>query len=695
MLRHGCRRERSQPSMGANLKRARRRWTAGPGVGGRRGGYTPGVVLPRWVTRTDAHIDFHRSWQCILGFLALVACIRVQAGEPPILANLSFEQLSQIEVTTLSRRSTSLAESPAAVSVLPGNDILRSGARSLAEALRQVPGVMVAQVDANSWAISARGFNSEFANKMLVMMDGRSVYSPLLSGTYWDTQNAMLEDLEKIEVVRGPGSTLWGANAVNGVINVVTKNARDTQGGLVYGGGGAPQQGLAGARYGGQIGANTYYRVYGLYQQTDSYPLAVNGDDGADRWNLSQGGFRFDHETAGGAQWTWHGDAYREEVPDSTEAAQGANTLGRYHQALSDTSNLEVQAYFDYAQWANFLYKEPAYMVDVDAQHGFAIGERHAVLWGLGYRVRYSEYSAQSPMLTVPQDSLTTQLFSGFLEDEIQVVPEKVLLTLGSKIEHNEMTGWEPQPGARLAVRPTIRQLFWASVSRAIRVPGDGEYYPVLSYPLFTAAGPGVYASSTDIESESLIAYEAGGRLQLLENLSADLAAYYNDYEDVIVQAFTGQTVPPGLRQVSPQNLLSGGIYGGELSVTYRPLEQWRLTAWYALCIADLDAPAVGLADVKRAENRVPTHQAFLQSSLDITRRWQLDAQLRFVDDVESIPAYLEADLRLAWRPVDHLEIAVVGQNLLDESHEEFRQAASSAHAVVPRGVYAKLTWRF
>jgi iron complex outermembrane recepter protein len=656
------------------------------------GGTSKGVDFPEF---GPGRVYQPRVTGLVVGLLSLLAWTRVPADEAPILANLSLEQLSQIEITTISRRSASLADTPAAVTVLSGQDILRSGAKSVAEALRQVPGLMVGQIDANSWAISSRGFNSEFATKMLVMMDGRSVYSPLFSGTFWDVQNVMLEDLEKIEVVRGPGSTLWGANAVNGVINIVTRSARDTQGALVYGGGGFPQQALAGVRYGGQAGPQTYYRVYSLYQQSDAFPRLTSGNNGADRWNLGQGGFRLDHETAGGARVTWQGDGYHEQVPEGTESTHGANTLGRYRQDLSDTSSIELQAYFDYTYRRTFLFETPRYMADLDFQHSFALGERHAFLWGLGYRLNYSEYAATSPLLTVNQDTLTAHLFSGFVEDEIQVVPDKVTVTPGCKIEHNDMTGWEPQPGVRLAVRPKEGQLIWASVSRAVRIPGDGEYHGVLTYPVFTASGPGIYSSDRNVQSEKLVAYEAGCRFQILKNLSADLATYYNDYDGVIAQAPSGQFVAPGVPRVTSQNMLFGGVYGGELALTYRPLEIWRLTAWYGLSFADLDAPSAVLTEVRRTESRVPAHQAFLRSSLDITHRWQFDAQLRYVDNVETSPAYVEADVRLAWRPTNRLELAVVGQNLLHESHREFRQATSAAHAAVPRGVYAKLTWRY
>lgn len=619
-----------------------------------------------------------------------------QTNEPSTFANLSLEQLSAIEVTTLSRRPTTLAESPSAVTVLSGEEILRSGAKSLPEALRLVPGLMVGQIDANNWAISSRGFNSQYASKMLVMIDGRSVYSPLLSLTYWDTQKVMLEDLEKIEVVRGPGSTLWGANAVNGVINIVTKDARDTQGGLVYAGGGWPQEVLSGSRYGGQMGSNTYYRVYGLYEQSAAFPLEATGESGPDFWRMGQGGFRIDHETAGGAHLTWQGDGYGQETPDAGQSAEGVNTLARYDQNLSEASHIQMQVYYDYTRRENFLFELPRHTVDVDLQQDVALGRRQNLVWGIGYRMNHTDYISTAPEFRILQDELTTQLFSGFVEDEIQIVQDKVTLTAGCKLEHNEITGWEPQPEVRLAVRPTERHLFWTSVSRAVCMPSDAAGYKTLSYPLGTAGGVrGWYLANPDIESEELIAYELGHRFQILTNLSSDIAVYYNDYDKLITQVPRADAVSPGTTYISPENLLSGGVYGGEISLTYRVKEWWRLTAWYALCLADLDGPPEAQADVRRTESRIPNHQAHLRSSFDLSKHWKLDVQLRYVDAVESIPSYIEGDLRLAFQPCERLEIAVVGQNLIHDTHQEFLQAAVPYHAEVPRGVYATLRWRF
>jgi iron complex outermembrane receptor protein len=599
-------------------------------------------------------------------------------------------ELGRIQVTTVSRRPVSLAHATAAISVLTADDIARSGARSVAEVLREVPGLMVGQIDANSWAISSRGFNSEYGNKMLVMMDGRSVYSPVLSLTYWDTLNPMLNDLDRIEVIRGPGATHWGANAVNGVINIVTKDARDTQGALVYGDGGWPQSVSAGARYGGQAGPGTYYRVYGLYQENGALPLRATGEDGLDGWYVAQGGFRLDYEGADGSQWTWQGDAYSTETPDEDETAHGANTLGRFKHSLSDTSALELQIYYDYTWRRSFLFENAHHTLDLDFQHSLSAGPRNNLIWGLGYRLGFSRYAAVSPIFTTYRSTLTTRLFSTFVEDEIVLVPKRLTLTPGCKIEHNDMTGCEPQPGLRISVTPTPHHSFWAAVSRAVRTPSEVESFQSMSYPLRN----GLYLPDSTVDAERLVAYEAGGRLQAGSRFSMSLATYLNTYDRLISIAPNGETLPSGLARLTPQNLIRGRIYGTELTLDYLVTKRWRLAAWYALCLSDLDAAPGSEADAQRTEDSIPTHQAFVRSSLDLAHGWKCDVQLRFVDRVDIVPSYIEADARLAWKIGDGLELALVGQNLLHDKHPEYRKAATYAHTAIPRSFFVKLTWK-
>ena len=480
--------------------------------------------------------------------LASVVAHPARAQEAPALGGDDWPDLAElgrIQVSTVSRRPVALAHATAAVSVLTSDDIMRSGARSVAEALRAVPGLMVGQIDANSWAISSRGFNSEYAGKMLVMMDGRSVYSPVLSLTYWDALNPMLDDLDRIEVIRGPGSTHWGANAVNGVINIVTKSARDTQGSLVYGSAGWPQALSAGARHGGQVGPDTYYRVYSLFRQSDALPLRATGESGLDRWHFAQGGFRLDRQRADSAQWTWQGDAYFTETPGEDDSARGANTLGRFRHTLSDSSAIEIQAYYDYQWRKSFLFEDTHHTLDLDYQHSRSAGTRHGLLWGLGYRLGYSRYAPNSPIFKTYKDTLTTRLFSAFVEDEIKLIPGQLNLTPGCKIEHNDMTGWEPQPSLRLAFNPSPRHSLWTAVSRAVRTPSEAESFQTISYPLPT----GIYLPDGAVDAEKLVAYEAGYRLQANDRLSVSLATYINQYDSLVALAPNG--APPALRAES------------------------------------------------------------------------------------------------------------------------------------------------
>jgi len=315
---------------------------------------------------------------------------------PDSLADLSLEQLLNESVTSVSKREQKLSDAPAAIAVVSHDDIQRSGVTTIADALRLVPGLQVAAIDAGNWAISARGFNSQFANKLLVMIDGRTVYSPLFSGVYWDAQQMLLEDVDRIEVIRGPGATVWGANAVNGVINIVSKSAQDTQGGLVYGGGGNVHLALGGARYGGQISESTFYRVYGTYQLNDDFRLA-NGQPAHDGWDLGKGGFRIDHLSGSEGHLTWQADGYAGRLADLTGTLEGFNTLGRWTQRFSDRSSYEAQAYLDHTYRNDALAEVSLDTVDLTIQQTFGLGERHDLIWGAGYRFINSRLHRRIP----------------------------------------------------------------------------------------------------------------------------------------------------------------------------------------------------------------------------------------------------------------------------------------------------------
>jgi iron complex outermembrane receptor protein len=618
------------------------------------------------------------------------------------LADLSLEDLVNVKITSVSRKEEKLNDAAAAIFVLNNDDLRRSGATTVADALRLVPGLQVAAIDSANWAVSSRGFNSQFDNKLLVMIDGRTVYSPLFSGVYWNVQQMFFDDVDRIEVIRGPGATIWGANAVNGVISILSKSARDTQGGLIYGGGGDQAMALGGARYGGKIGEYTYYRIYDSYQLNDDFLLA-NDSSAKDSWDLQKGGFRVDHYTRNDGQFTWQGDAYAGNLADHTGDLYGFNLLGRWTQRISERSSFEVQSYFDHTYQNDALAKANVDTADLSWQHTFGLGERNDVIWGAGYRFNDSRVTkANSPAVTIVNKEIALNLFSAFVQDEFKLIPDHLTFTLGTKLEHNDFTGFELQPNARLMFKPSENQTVWAAVSRAVRTPSDFEGEDFITFaqgaPL---VGPGgrLYVPTTvgnpNIKSEVLWAYELGYRIQPTPRVSADLAAFYNDYSRLVGQLpedFIPGT-PVGILEIESANSLRGESYGSEAVLNVAVTDSWRLSASYSLLMMHmLGAPASGAMTL---ELNAPTHQVVLRSSYDFARHFSLDADLRYVDSVQSVPAYVTADIRLSWRPTANLELSIVGRNLLDNQHSEQASLIGVPTAEVPRGFYARITWRF
>lgn len=620
----------------------------------------------------------------------------------PDLADLSLEQLMNETVTSVSKKEQKLNEAPAAISVLSNDDLRRSGATSVAEALRLVPGMSVASVNSSQMAISSRGFNNLYANKLLVLVDGRAVYSPLFAGVFWELQQTTLDDVDRIEVIRGPGATVWGSNAVNGVINIVTRSAKDTQGTLIYAGGGDVQQTMAGVRHGGRIGEKTYYRVYANEQSRDDY-LLPGGAPAQDNWSSQQGGFRFDHYPEEGTQMTWQTEMTSADFSDRKSDTYNFNTLSRWTRDWSGRSGVEFQTYYDRTHRDEFTGGYTTIdTVDLSMQHRFALGERNDVIWGLGYRHIDGKAKQTNPFLVVRDPDFDQQIVSAFVQDELTLVPDRLTLTAGTKLEHNDYTGIEIQPSASLVYTPTKRQTLWAAVSRAVRTPSVLEATPSFA-PLFGAPfiGPGgifyvpTLVGNPDVASETLWAYELGWRIQPTDHVSVDVSVFYNDYDNVITVGSTPVFVPgapTGVAELPWSNDLKGHTYGGEASVTIYPADNWRVTAAYSLLIANIRGPA---PFAETSEHSSPRHQVSLRSAYDFTKRWSLDGQVRFVDSIEGVPAYVTADLRLSYRPNDHLEFALVGQNLLDPSHPEQSTAPFSTNSEVPRGFYGKITWHF
>lgn len=663
-------------------------------------------------------------------------------AEPDFVA-MSLEDLGAIKVTSVSKKAEPLNGVAAAVSVITGDDIRRSGALTLPEALRLAPGVQVASANSHQSAVSVRGFNDIFSQKLLVLMDGRSIYTPLFAGTFWQAQSPLLEDVDRIEVIRGPGGSVWGANAVNGVINIVSKPARETQGVLLLGGGGTDPIALAGVRYGAQLGTNVFFRVYGKYNDWNHSQL-VTGGAANDAWWQSQAGFRLDWEPTGADQFTVQGDLFglqaNTQVPQIVLPVfgqppppsgynyvqnthfnqQGGNLLGRWTHAFSAESDFSAQVYYDRGHFDFPLATETRDTYDLDLRHRFQWGERQEIVWGGGYRLSDSRLT-DSTELTLSRKSRSDQVFNVFGQDEIQLVPDRLRLTLGTKLEHNDYTGLEFEPGTRLAWTPTEKQTVWASIARAVRTPSQIESdgtFNLAVLPANPRASPfptlvSVLGNS-DYGSETLIAYELGYRIQAHRRLTLDVVGFVNDYEGLRSASQRVNTAPaPNYIQMQSvmDNRAKGMTYGGEFVTTWQPEDWWRLQGQLSLLQSDLETPPNLLTGERRplVGFASPEYQVLVRSSMELGRHVDFDLALRYVSELDSagaripgqpmsgsaIPGYVTFDVRLAWRPVRNFEISVVGQNLAG-SHREFNPTfMSSQYTEITPSAYVKLTFKF
>ncbi len=649
-------------------------------------------------------------------FLLLLCATRLCAQtnltekSPEQLKKLSLEELMNLDVTSVARRAEPLRQAPSAIQVVTGDDIRRTGASSIPEALRLADNLEVAQKNSHDWGISARGFNTDLANKLLVLIDGRTVYTPLFSGVFWGAQDYLLEDIDRIEVISGPGGTLWGANAVNGVINITTKSAKDTQGFFLETGGGSSLQDFAGMRYGSTLASNVYLRVYGKYQDRASEDL-LNGKNAGDDWRMGQGGFRIDAERSDQNKLTLQGDLYDSDENDLTRKVSkmsGGNLLGRWIHTISEESDTSLQLYYDHTHLGSPKPKvllEPAGNLkddldtyDLDFQHRFGLGEHHQFVWGFGYRFTHdSLQNAPSVAFLPPQ--LDHNLFSAFVQDEIRLATN-LSLTLGTKVEHNDYTGFELEPSGRLQWNVTQKHMLWSAVSRAVRTPSriDRDLREPTGLPgplpnsILSGGGP-------NYVSETVIAYEAGYRAQVATNVSASVSLFYNDYDHVRSTTITLPFIFP----LVFHNNLEGRTYGLELSATWQVLDWWRLHVGYDLLKEDLRVKP-GQVDASHTLNETadPQQQFSFRSSMDLSAQVELDAGLRWVDTLHNnnlatpgtVPSYFEMDARLGWHPSKSLEFSLVGQNLLHSQHPEYGFPTASREGI-ERSVYGKVTLRF
>ena len=626
------------------------------------------------------------------------------------LKQLNVEDLMNVEVTSVARHPEKLIEAASAIQVITQEDIRRSGATSIPEALRLADNLQVAQKNSHDWAISARGFNTALANKLLVMIDGRTVYTPLYSGVFWDVQDYVLADIDRIEVISGPGGTLWGANAVNGVINIITKSAKDTQGLYVQAGGGSRPEDLADVRYGGALSPDTQFRFYGKYFERGPEVLA-NGDSSSDAWRQGRGGFRVDSDASAIDKLTVQGDVYEgheNEQSGGTSDTSGENVLGRWSRRISDTSDLGLQTYVDRTYTSNpaaplivnglefagpGIFQDELTTYDIDFQHRLRIGTANSVVWGLGFRYSHDVVS-NAPALAFLPPTLDRDLYSLFAQDEIALRPD-LSLTVGSKLERNDYTGFEVEPNVRLSWLLNSSQALWSAISRAVRTPSR------IDQDLSEAAPPHfvVLEGGSDFKSESVVAYELGYRVQLDQQLSASVSSFFNHYDDIRSTTITPATLLPFFFA----NSLEGDTYGLEFTSNYQATDTWSLHAGYTFLKEHLHVKP-GQIDINDALNETadPQHQFSLRSSLNLPRHTEFDTALRWVDTlhtnngpvVGTVPSYFELDTHLAWHASDRLEFALVGQNLLHNRHPEYGFPDPS-RVEIERSAYGKFTWRY
>lgn len=624
-------------------------------------------------------------------------------------AKQELESLGSI-VTSVSRKPEDSFRAAAAIYVITNEDIKLSGATHIAEALRGVPGLDVARFDSSNWAISSRGFNAFFANKLLVQVDGRTIYTPWFSGVYWDIQNLPLEDIDRIEVIRGPGATQWGANAVNGIINIITKNSADTQGLQASAAIGNLDHAITNVRYGGKLGDNAYYRAYGEFTDRADTQTINSGPSGHNDWYNGKAGFRSDWDVSSDRKVTLQGDAYNAHInldlltPSLTGPggvdfshdkirSRGMNMLGRWEEKHDEALQSTFQTYFDYQSPDYSALKQDIYTLDFDYQTVWNADDRNDVMWGGG--VRYIDANVQgSPSISVVDK--TQSILNVFLQDQFAVIPQEVYLTVGSKFEHNSFSGFELEPSVRVAWYPDNKQTLWAAVSRAVRTPSvfegnDNMALDALAIPpdMLQQRGSG------EFDSEDLVAYEIGYRVKPVQSINIDATAFINDYRNLA-------TLEPGAPDgvYLPyyfSNLGAGRAYGFETTTTWDVLSNWNLLANYSYINLVLDAGASQDFTFMGQEGNVPHHQFMLRSQLFLPHDVQLINTGYFVDNLPNanVDAYLRFDTQVIWKATENVELALVGQNLLDNKHPEFSAPPDGQANEIPRAFYGRVTFRY
>ena len=647
--------------------------------------------------------------------------VQAEPIDAAVLTDLSLEELTSVDVTSVSRRSQPRFTAAAAIYVVRAEELIRSGATSLADALRLVPGVHVARLNSNQWSVGIRGFGTRLSRGVLVLIDGRSVYNPLYAGTYWELQDTLLEDVDRIEVIRGPGGTLWGANAFNGVINIITKAAKETTGVLATAAAGTEERANVGVRQGGSVAGRGHYRVYARFLDRDGGYLP--GGDPFDDWRMARTGARTDLALGSDSLLTVQGDLYYGQagqrtrftsyqppyttILDRDSKFSGGNLLSRWEQRMSERSEARLQLYYNRSNRHDPNFSENRDTFDLELDHRFETWGSQEITWGLGYRVTRGKTSGYELLGFVPPNR-TDNVFHGFVQDSISLLDDRARLMAGTKVEHNEFSGVEVQPTGRLTLLPSERLTFWSAVSRAVRTPSPVEHdlqatsfagTPMGGLPTFSRL-----ISSREFDSEVVIAYEAGLRIRPITGVEFALSTFHNRFSRLLsVEPGTPfmEDTPPPLRQIRPifiRNGLSGRSQGLELRYDLAPFKGVGIGGHYSLLDLQLTREAGGmdLTTEGTTEGSSPRHLAVLRLALDLPARLRLDIIGRFVDELPALQVdrYVDVDVRLAWSATEKLELALVGQNLAQPRHHEGSPLQPTT-TQLQRGVYGKVTWQW
>jgi len=625
--------------------------------------------------------------------IGLLFCFGLFGSIDPVdLTEIPLEELMRIEVTLVSRHAERLTDAAAAVYVLTQEDIIQSGAISIPEALRMVPGMEVGHMDANKWAVSVRGFNTLFANKLLVLMDGRTIYNPIFSGVIWDAQDVMFEDIKQIEVVRGPGGSLWGSNAVNGVINIVTKGAEETQGAYISLGGGTEEKGFGAFRYGGSLG-KWYYRAYAKFFNRSAF-VDEEGEPASDAWHMFKTGVRMDGSLNSQDLMTIHADYYQNDVGQTIffqnkdyiftrnfrNQVYGGYILGRWQHQVPNKTHWAVQSYLDYFKRQEFLMIGGQLLTwDVDFQY-IQEFKYHTLTWGSGFRQTWDELNNSDYLQLIPRRK-DYSIVSGFLQDDVAILDNQWHLIIGTKIEYHSLSGWEVQPNLRSTYHFDDEGMIWMAISRAVRTPVRIDQ-DILSEE-FIIGNP-------NVKSEELQAFEIGGRYRPVKRIYVDISSYLNYYDNLL-------TYEP----LVAMNKKQGYVYGAELALDYQVADWMKIRSGYSYgkCKFELDDDSQD-PYTKNMDDEMPCHQGYAQANMSISSQWQWAVNLRYVDSLIGplihVDDYFNLNSRIVYRLSEALEFIVVGQNLIKDRHNEFNGSWIPFKASqVPRGMYAQMKWWF